>query len=51
MLKNKSEEERKRPYFNSLGMVKKEKGFIKYCIEHCTYPDYWKIKLDELEEN
>ena len=40
----------KEPYFNSLGTVKKEKGFIKYCIEHCTYPDYWKRKLDELEE-
>ena len=36
------------PYFNSLGVVKKEKGFIKYCIEHCTYPDYWKKELDKL---
>lgn len=36
-------------YFNSLGIVKKEKGLIKYCIEHCTYPDYWKDKLEQLE--
>ncbi len=37
------------PYYNSLGIIKKKKGFFKYCIEHCTYPDYWKDKLDELE--
>lgn len=40
----------KATYFNSLGTVKKEKGFVKYCIEKCTYPDYWKNKLEKLEE-
>lgn len=40
----------KATYFNNLGTVKKEKGFIKYCIEKCTYPDYWKSKLGKLEE-
>ena len=38
-------------YFNSLGVVKKEKGFIKTCIEKCTYPDFFKKRLDEIEAN
>lgn len=40
----------KETYFNSLGVIKSEKTFYKYCISKSTYPKYFENELDKLDD-